>query len=88
MALKDAVNTCAYDIGSHPTTVKRYFDMFATPNGPIRVEERILPGDRPGRRTRIVVYVGSTLLPGEARGPDPKEMGMSPQWARRFSSEG
>ncbi len=77
MTLRELVNSCAYDIGSHPTTVRRYVEMFSTTNGPIRVRERVLPGDRPGRRSKIVVYVGSKLLPGEGRTPDPREMGMS-----------
>jgi hypothetical protein len=88
LTLREAVNTCSYDIGSHPTTVRRYFDMFATSNGPIRIEEKVLPGDRPGRRTRIVVYVGSKLLPGEGKDPDPKELGVSSEWVRRSSSGG
>jgi hypothetical protein len=71
LILKDASNACAYDIGSHPKTVLPYFEMFASENGPIKIVKWNLPGDRPARRTRVIVYVGSKHLPGEGKGKTP-----------------
>lgn len=71
LALRKAINDCAYDIGSHPKTVAPYFHMFSSENGPLRITPEVLPGDRPGRRTKIITYVGSKHLPGEGKPKTP-----------------